>query len=144
MTPIDLRQLPAINAGLNALSALLLTSAYFLVRIRRIRGHRACILSALATSSLFLALYLVYHVEMGHIPYGGTGWARIGYRVILGSHSLLAVLVPPLAATTLLLARREDGLRHRALGRWTFAIWLYVSVTGVAVYWMLKPFYPGA
>jgi uncharacterized membrane protein YozB (DUF420 family) len=134
MTTADL---PAVNAALNALAALLLATGWILIRSGRERAHRACMLSAFATSTLFLACYLVYHALHGSTPFTGTGGVRVAYFTILLSHTLLAAAVPPLALLTLWAGLRDRRARHRRLARWTLPIWLYVSVTGVAVYWML-------
>jgi uncharacterized membrane protein YozB (DUF420 family) len=134
---IDVTALPAINAGLNATSAVLLVTGYVLIRQRRVTAHKACMLCAFLTSSVFLVCYLVYHAQVGHVPYPGSGLARTVYLVILASHVLLAVLILPLSLVTLYQAFRARFDRHRRIARWTLPIWLYVSVTGVVVYWML-------
>jgi len=129
--------LPTLNATLNALAALLLVSGYTQIRRGRIAAHRACMLAAFGTSALFLISYAVYHAGAGSRPYTGQGPVRVIYFAILVSHVLLAALILPLAIITLrrgLLAHYE---RHVAIARWTLPIWLYVSVTGVAVYLML-------
>jgi len=122
---------------LNATSAVLLTAGFVCIVRRRVAAHRACMLAAFATSALFLACYLVYHYHVGHVAYSGRGAIRAVYLTILASHVLLAVLVLPLALATLYRAFRADFPRHRRIARWTLPIWLYVSVTGVVVYWML-------
>ncbi len=129
--------LPHLNAMLNATSAVLLTAGFVCIVRRRVAAHRACMLAAFATSALFLACYLVYHYHVGHVAYSGRGAIRAVYLTILASHVLLAVLVLPLALATLYRAFRADFPRHRRIARWTLPIWLYVSVTGVVVYWML-------
>lgn len=134
---LSVRDLPTLNAVLNALSALLLAVGWRLIRARRIVAHRRTMWSALAVSSAFLVSYLVYHFQVGSVRFQGAGAIRVLYFAILISHTLLAAAVPPLALVTLsrALGRRFD--RHRAIARWTLPIWLYVSVTGVVVYWML-------
>ena len=134
---LSVRDLPTLNAALNALSALLLAVGWRLIRARRIVAHRRTMWSALAVSSAFLVSYLVYHFQVGSVRFQGAGAIRILYFAILISHTLLAAAVPPLALVTLsrALGRRFD--RHREIARWTLPIWLYVSVTGVVVYWML-------
>ena len=129
--------LPAVNATLNATAAVLRLVGYGLIRRQRIGAHRACMIAAFAVSVVFLASYLVYHASAGSRSFTGQGAIRLVYFTILISHSLLAAAVPVLAILTLArgLARRDD--RHRAIARWTLPIWLYVSVTGVVVYWML-------
>ncbi len=134
---IGLRDLPAVNATLNATAAAWLVAGLVMVRRRRIRAHRACMLAAFATSSLFLVSYLVYHAQVGSTPFTGQGAVRLAYFAILISHTVLAALVPPLALITLVRGLRGRIPAHRAIARWTLPIWLYVSVTGVAVYWML-------
>jgi len=101
------------------------------------RAHRACMLSAFACSIVFLASYLIYHYQAGSVPYKGQGWSRGVYFTILLTHIILAVAVVPLALITLSRALRERFAAHRRIARWTFPIWLYVSVTGVIVYMML-------
>jgi uncharacterized membrane protein YozB (DUF420 family) len=132
-----LRDLPTLNAALNALSALLLVTGYALIRRRRIEAHRKAMLAAFACSTLFLASYLFYHFQVGSVRFPGTGAARTFYLTILLTHTVLAAAVPVLAPVTLFraLAGRYD--RHKRIARVTLPIWLYVSVTGVAVYWML-------
>lgn len=134
---IDYTLLPAVNASLNALSAVFLTTGWILIRRRQIERHRRCMLSALATSVLFLTSYLVYHAKVGSVPFSGQGAMRTIYFTILITHVILAAAIVPLALVTLsrALARRFD--RHRRIARWTLPIWLYVSVTGVAIYLML-------
>lgn len=129
--------LPTLNAVLNATSAVLLACGYRCIRRREIAAHRACMLAAFAVSVLFLISYLIYHYHAGSVRFPITGWIRGVYLAILASHTLLAALVPPLAIVTLsrALAARFDA--HRRLARWTLPIWLYVSITGVVVYWML-------
>jgi len=134
MTVADL---PGVNAALNATAAALLVTGWLLIRRRRIAAHRRVMLGALACSALFLVSYLVYHARVGSVRFPGTGAARTVYLAVLASHTVLAAAVPVLALVTLsrALAARFD--RHRRIARWTLPIWLYVSVTGVVVYWML-------
>jgi putative membrane protein len=134
---IPVTALPTVNAVLNGTCALLLAAGFVLVRRRRIAAHRVCMQAAFAVSILFLVSYLVYHVQVGSVPFPGQGWVRPVYFAILISHTVLAALVPPLALTTLVLGLRASYPRHRRIARWTLPIWLYVSVTGVVVYWML-------
>jgi len=134
---MTLRDLPALNAVLNALSAVLLLAGYRFIRRREIARHRLCMLAAFGVSVAFLTSYLIYHAQVGSVRFPGTGFIRPVYFAILITHTLLAISVPPLAIITL--ARGLGGRfeRHRSIARWTFPIWLYVSVTGVVVYWML-------
>ncbi|MCY4120061.1 MAG: DUF420 domain-containing protein [Acidobacteria bacterium] len=134
---LDVADLPGVNATLNAISALLLSVGYVLIRTGRIAQHRACMLAACGTSTLFLASYVVYHLHVGSVAFTGQGPIRIVYFTVLISHIVLAALILPLALVTLLRALRERFTAHAAIARWTLPIWLYVSVTGVAVYWML-------
>ena len=130
--------LPSLNAALNALSAVLLVWGYLLIRRRRIHQHRRVMKTAFATSCLFLVSYLVYHAQVGSVPFHHEGTTlRTVYFAILLTHTILAALVPVLAIITLrrALAARYD--KHRQIARWTLPIWLYVSVTGVVVYVML-------
>lgn len=131
------RDLPTVNALLNTIASVLLVTGWILIRRGRREAHRRAMLAALACSALFLVSYLVYHFEAGSVRFPGTGTARSVYLAILLTHTVLAAAVPVLALVTLsrALAARFD--RHRAIARWTLPIWLYVSVTGVVVYWML-------
>jgi uncharacterized membrane protein YozB (DUF420 family) len=134
---IPVSDLPTVNAALNSVSAVFLTAGYFAIRSGNVPRHRLCMLLAFSASTLFLALYLVYHFHVGSVPFQGTGWLRVSYFVILISHAGLAVLVVPFALVTLARALRGDFERHRRVARWALPLWLYVSVTGVVVYWML-------
>jgi uncharacterized membrane protein YozB (DUF420 family) len=138
---IPLSALPAINAGLNAASALLLVTGWRAIRRRRVHVHRTCMLAAFATSTLFLTSYLVYHAQAGTTRFTGQGWVRPLYFTILATHTVLAALVPILALATLALALRGHFDRHARLARWTLPTWLYVSVTGVVIYVMLYHLY---
>lgn len=141
---IPLARLPALNAVLNATSAVLLAAGFLAVRRRRIHLHRACMVTAFVTSTAFLASYLTYHLQAGATRFAGSGWVRPVYLGILATHTLLAALIPPLAVTTLVLALRGRFARHARLARWTLPAWLYVSVTGVVIYVMLYHLYPPA
>lgn len=134
---ISVGDLPTLNAILNATSAILLIAGYVLIRGGRVTPHKACMLSAFIVSILFLISYLVYHAKVGSVPYAGQGPIRTVYFTILVTHIVLAAAVPPLAIVTIALAWRERIASHRALARWTLPIWLYVSITGVAIYVML-------
>lgn len=134
---IDYTTLPAVNAALNATSTLFLVAGWLFIRRRDVRRHRFCMLTAFAASGLFLTSYVVYHANVGSVPFAGRGPVRVVYFAILITHVILAAIILPLALVTLsrALARRFD--RHRAIARWTLPIWLYVSVTGVLIYVML-------
>jgi|TARA_B100000315_G_scaffold107232_1_gene98439 uncharacterized membrane protein YozB (DUF420 family) len=134
---LDVTTLPAVNATLNSLAAVLLATGYVLVRRGRVRQHRLCMLAAFTTSVLFLVSYLVYHAQVGSQPFTGLGPVRIVYFTVLISHITLAAIIVPLALVTLRRGLRRNDARHVAIARWTLPIWLYVSATGVVVYWML-------
>ncbi len=134
---MTIADLPALNAALNATSAVLLVIGYVLIRQRRLRAHRAVMLSAFGVSTLFLVSYLVYHANAGSRPFPGQGAIRGVYFFILVTHVVLAALIVPMALVTLSRGLREQFDRHVPLARWTLPIWLYVSVTGVIVYLML-------
>ena len=134
---MDVHSLPALNACLNATSAVLLVTGYRLIRSGRRDAHRKVMLTAFGTSILFLISYLTYHAQVGSVPFEGQGAIRIVYFTILISHTILAATVPFLAVITLRRGLKSDFARHRKIARWTLPIWLYVSVTGVVVYLML-------
>jgi uncharacterized membrane protein YozB (DUF420 family) len=133
----DVHSLPALNASLNALAALLLVTGYVLIRNKRWIGHRNVMTAALVCSVLFLTSYLIYHAQVGSVRFPGHGTARTVYLTILATHTVLAAIVPFLAGVTVYRAWRRRFPQHKRLARWTLPIWLYVSVTGVVVYWML-------
>ena len=132
------RGLPALNATFNGSCAVLLLIGWSLILTGRVRGHAACMIAAVAVSAVFLACYLVYHFQVGSVSFRGVGWSRFAYLTILLSHTVLATLgVVPLVALTLVRAARKQFHRHASIARVTFPIWLYVSITGVVIYWML-------
>ena len=131
------RDLPTINAVLNAVSAILLAIGYVLIRQGRRQAHQRTMLAAVACSCLFLVSYLTYHAQVGSVRFQGQGILRVVYFTILISHTLLAVSILPLVILTLRHALGERFDRHRRLARVTLPLWGYVSVTGVVVYWML-------
>jgi putative membrane protein len=134
---ISTSQLPTVNAALNSLSAVFLFAGFLFIRAKNISAHRACMLSAFTCSILFLVSYLIYHYQVGSVSFKGQGWLRPVYFSILITHTVLAVTVVPLASITLIRALRTKFAAHRRIARWTFPVWLYVSVTGVVVYLML-------
>ena len=134
---MTLRDLPALNAALNAAAAVTLLVGYGLIRRGNWRAHRAAMITALVLSSAFLTSYLVYHAQVGSVRFQGHGWVRTLYLTILATHTVLAATVPVLAIITLSRALRRRFDRHKAIARFTLPIWLYVSVTGVLVYLML-------
>jgi uncharacterized membrane protein YozB (DUF420 family) len=140
--PPYISYLPHLNACLNATSALLLFAGYLFIRSGRVAAHRACQISALSVSALFLASYLTYHFNHGTTRFQGTGLARPLYFTVLTTHTILAVVIVPLVAITFYRAIRLDFVRHRKIARITLPLWLYVSITGVIVYLMLYQIYP--
>jgi uncharacterized membrane protein YozB (DUF420 family) len=136
--------LPSVNATLNATSAVLLIVGYYHIRQGHQQAHRACMLAAFLVSVLFLVSYLIYHFHAGTTRFTGQGWIRPVYFTLLLSHTILAALVPFLAVLTFSRALRQQIDRHRAIARWTLPIWLYVSVTGVVIYWLLYHIYAPA
>jgi putative membrane protein len=134
---LTLHDLPAVNATLNGISAILLLIGYLLIRARRIEQHRRVMLAAFTTSSLFLICYIVYHAQVGSVRFTRQGFVRPLYYSILVTHVFLAAATLPLAIITLSRGLKARYARHRAIARWTFPIWLYVSVTGVLVYVLL-------
>ena len=134
---MTLQDLPALNAILNATSAGLLALGYVLIRRGRRAAHQQVMQAALACSAIFLASYLTYHAQVGSVRFQGRGPIRTVYFAILVSHTILAIVIVPLALVTFVRARRGRFDRHRAIARVTLPLWAYVSVTGVVVYWML-------
>jgi uncharacterized membrane protein YozB (DUF420 family) len=134
---VTVSDLPAVNATLNGISAVLLACGYVLIRSLRIAQHRRVMLAAFVTSSLFLVSYLVYHAQVGSVRFTRQGIVRPIYFTILITHVTLAAAVLPLALVTLSRALASRFDRHRRIARWTLPIWLYVSVTGVLVYVLL-------
>lgn len=129
--------LPTVNAALNGASAALLLAGYGFIRARRISAHRLCMSAAFAASALFLACYLVYHAQVGSVPFPGRGAWRVAYFAILIPHVALAALVLPFALRTLFLASRKRFAEHARLARRVWPVWMFVSVSGIAVYLML-------
>jgi len=134
---IPLSYFPALDATLNATSALLLTAGYVFIRRKNVRAHKICMLAAVVTSLLFLACYLWYHANHGVTRFRGRGVLRGFYLALLTSHTVLAALIVPLVIVTLYRAWNRLFDRHKRIARWTLPLWIYVSVTGVVVYWML-------
>ncbi len=134
---MEITDLPTLNALLNATSGLLLSAGYVMIRRGRIDAHRRCMLAACTASVLFLISYVIYHLNVGSVPYTGQGPARMFYFAVLISHIILAAVIAPLAIITVTHALRERFDRHRRIARWTLPLWLYVSVTGLIVYVML-------
>ena len=134
---LTIHDLPAVNATLNAISGVLLSAGYLLIRRRRIKQHRRCMIAAFTSSALFLVSYVVYHAEVGSVRFTRQGFVRPLYFSILITHVTLAAAVMPLAIVTLSRGLQARYPKHRAIARWTLPIWLYVSVTGVLVYVLL-------
>lgn len=134
--------LPGLNATLNASSAIFLICGYYFIRKGDRKTHPVCMVTAFILSSVFLAGYLAFHFHSGVIHFMGQGWVRPLYFSILSTHTLLAALVPFLAVATLWKAMKAEFKKHKRIARVTLPIWLYVSLTGVVVYWMLYRFYP--
>jgi uncharacterized membrane protein YozB (DUF420 family) len=134
--------LPHLNAVLNATSGLLLVTGYVLIRRRQVTLHLSCMIAALISSTLFLISYLTYHYYHGATRFAGAGIARPLYFTILVTHTVLAVVILPFIFVTVYRAARGEYRKHKRIARWTFPLWLYVSVTGVVVYLMLYQIYP--
>ncbi len=134
---IPLMSLPAVNATLNGACTVFLVAGYAFIRNRKIALHRFCMVTAFLCSTVFLVLYLYFHFHAGLIRFGGQGWIRPVYFTILITHTTLAIVIVPLVLMTLTHALRERFAQHRAIARWTLPLWLYVSITGVVVYWLL-------
>jgi uncharacterized membrane protein YozB (DUF420 family) len=139
---MGVHDLPALNAALNAVAATLLVTGHAFIRRGMIARHRACMLAAFAVSSAFLVSYVIYHAQAGSVRFTHSGWPRTVYFAVLATHVPLAALIVPLALLTLWRALRGRFDLHVKLARWTFPIWLYVSVTGVMVYIMLYHLWP--
>ena len=134
---IPVHALPAVNALLNGTSAVLLTLGFGLIKAKQVTAHRVAMVAAFGTSMLFLISYLTYHAQVGSVRFPGQGWVRPVYFTVLTTHTVLAVVIVPLALRTLYLAARQRFDAHRRIARVTLPIWLYVSVTGVVIYWLL-------
>ena len=134
---IDVSSLPAVNATLNGIATILLIAAYLQIRKRKIENHRRLMIFAFCVSVLFLVSYLFYHANAGMVRFTKPGLVRTAYLWILGTHTILAAIVPFLAVITLFRGLKRQDAKHRKIARWTFPIWLYVSITGVVVYLLL-------
>ena len=141
---MGVHDLPALNATLNAMAATLLVIGHRFIRRGEILRHRACMLSAFVVSSAFLVSYVVYHLEAGSVRFTHPGWPKVVYLAVLATHVPLAALIVPLALLTLGMALKGRFDRHVRLARWTYPLWLYVSVTGVMVYLMLYHLWPSS
>lgn len=141
---LTVEQLPALNATLNGLAAAMLVVGWILIKQRREIAHRNTMLAAFGVSAVFLVSYLVYHYHVGSVKFTGPPAVRAVYLAILLSHIVLAAAVPVLALITIYLGLTNRRAKHRRFARWTFPIWLYVSITGVVIYVMLYHLYPSA
>ncbi len=138
---MSVSDLPALNATLNGIAGLFLLAGYYFIRRRQIARHRAAMIAAFVTSSLFLVSYVIYHANAGSRPFPGQGPMRFLYFSILVTHVVLAAAIVPMALLTLARGLRRDDARHRRIARVTWPIWMYVSVTGVVIYLMLYRLY---
>ena len=129
--------LPTVNAGLNTLSTCFLTLGYLFIKNGRPVGHKRCMLAALGSSTFFLASYLIYHYHVGAVPYPRHDWTRILYFTILIPHVIMATVMVPFILSAVCYAWREEFYKHRQLARWVWPTWMFVSISGVAVYLML-------
>ncbi|MXY25044.1 MAG: DUF420 domain-containing protein [Acidobacteria bacterium] len=134
---LDVTWLPHLNATLNATSGILLSAGYLSIRAGHVGRHRACMLGAVSVSIIFLVSYVIYHLEVGSVPFTREGPIRLVYFTVLITHAVLAVVIVPLVTLAVMHALRERFDRHVAIARWTLPIWIYVSISGVVVYWML-------
>ena len=139
---MNVHDLPAINATLNGLSALLLGTGFVFIKRKNMPAHRACMIAALSTSVLFLICYLTYHFLGGFTKFQDPAWFRPWYLTLLASHTILAVVIVPLILVTLSRALKARFELHKKIARWTWPLWMYVSVTGVAVYLILYQIFP--
>ena len=147
---MTIHDLPAVNAALNALSAIVLTFGFIAIKLGKKIAHRNCMIAAFSTSVVFLACYLTYHTWLGFVLHQGPthflkpAWFRPYYLAILISHTILAVVIVPLILLTLRRARKGNFAAHKKIAHWTWPLWMYVSVTGVLIYWLLYVKFPQA
>jgi len=134
---IGIADLATVNAGLNATAAVLIGTGFYFIKQKRIQAHKACMIGAMVVSALFLTSYLIYHYNVGSVRFTKQGWIRNVYFPLLLTHTVLAVVVLPMVLRTLFLALKGKWGNHVRIARWTFPVWMYVSVTGVLVYLML-------
>ena len=140
---MTLADLPALNACLNSLSAILLTAGFIFIKKKNERAHRNCMIAALVTSTLFLTSYLYYHAHAGRTVFP-ENWFKPVYLVILLTHTVLAAVIVPLILAAVVQAIRKKFEAHKKIARWTWPLWMYVSVTGVAIYLLLYQVFPPA
>jgi putative membrane protein len=139
---MNLSDLPAVNAGLNSLSAVFLTAGYIFIRHQHQVAHRNCMIGAVISSALFLTCYIIYHYNAGRTTFRDPAWFRPIYLTILLTHTILAVAIVPMVLMTLYRAARRQFESHKRISRWTWPIWIYVSVTGVLIYFLLYHIFP--
>jgi len=139
---MSLSDLPAVNASLNGLSAVFLTAGFYFIRRKNVAAHHKCMLSAVACSVVFLICYLTYHAQVGTTRFLNPAWFRPIYITLLTTHTILAAAIVPLIIITLIRALRERFDKHKKLARWTWPMWMYVSVTGVIIYLLLYQIFP--
>lgn len=139
---MSLSDLPALNACLNSLSAILLAVGHLYIRRNNLIAHRNCMIGAFLVSTAFLVSYLVYHFNAGRTVFKDPEWFRPIYLAILLTHTILAVVIVPMVLTTLSRALRQRFDQHRRIARWTWPLWMYVSVTGVLIYLLLYQIFP--
>lgn len=134
---IAITDLATVNAALNATAAVLIGTGFYFIKQKNIRAHKVCMVSATAVSSVFLASYLIYHYNVGHVLFTKQGWIRDVYFPLLLTHTILAAVVLPMVLRTVFLAAKGRFAKHVGIAKWTFPVWMYVSVTGVVVYLLL-------
>ena len=134
---IGVADLSTVNAALNATAAVLIGSGFYFIKQKNIHAHRICMIAAVVVSALFLTSYLIYHYNVGSVRFTKQGWIRAVYFPLLLTHTVLAAVALPLVLRTVFLALKGRVAPHARIARWTFPVWMYVSVTGVIVYWML-------
>jgi uncharacterized membrane protein YozB (DUF420 family) len=134
---IGIADLASVNAGLNATAAVLIGTGIYFIKNKNVQAHKACMIAAMVVSAIFLASYLIYHYNVGSVRFTRQGWIRNVYFPLLLTHTVLAAVVLPMVLRTVFLALKGRFGNHVRIARWTFPIWMYVSVTGVVVYWML-------
>jgi putative membrane protein len=139
---MSLSDLPPLNASLNALSAVFLTAGYIFIKNKNVTAHRNCMISALVSSTIFLGCYLYYHFHAGRTVFKDPAWFRPIYHTLLLTHTVLAVTIVPMILITVSRAARGRFDRHKKIARWTWPLWMYVSVTGVLIYWLLYQKFP--
>ena len=139
---MTVQDLPPVNATLNGISAILLTVGFVMIRQKRKEAHRACMVAAFITSTIFLICYLTYHAYAGHTSFKDPAWFRPWYLGLLVTHVILAAAIVPLILMTFYRALKGRFEAHRKIARWTWPLWMYVSVTGVVIYFLLYRIFP--